>query len=224
MNMWFHFFLGGGLRWTKCWINMDYSVSFDGDFLSKTLISLKSVELKRLMLICVSVVNWWILCLAGGEIWWAESRCVELWGHPVCSIGGKSFTPVFTTRVSATLNFPPSFCQAYFRHVRFPLLSPTGCPAFWPWQFTPAPGEGEERSVPHATLHPAGLSVSAQGHDWGQPWKEAHGTRLCSYSAGFDGNFILGINTYGDCIQRFIPALNCSPLLPFCWNAFAHCS
>lgn len=57
-------------------------------------------------------------------------------------------------------------------------VSPAGRPPLWPRQFASAPGEGEERGLPHAPLHPARLSVPAEGYDWGQPRKEAHGTRL----------------------------------------------
>lgn len=138
-----------------------------------------------------------ILSLAGGEIWWPESRCVELWGHPFCSAGGKSFTPVFTVQSGPFVNMCLQFLNAYFITSVFSFLpftffffSPAGCPTFWPWQFTPAPGEGEERGVPHAPLHPPGLPVPAQGHDWGQPWKEAHGTRLCSHQAHTQGRLI----------------------------------
>lgn len=59
-------------------------------------------------------------------------------------------------------------------------VAPAGRSSFWPWQFASAPGEGEERGVSHAPFYPSGLPVSAQGHDRGQPWKEAHGEGLWS--------------------------------------------
>lgn len=70
-----------------------------------------------------------ILSLAGGEIWWAESRCMELWGHPFCSTGGKSFTPVFTIQLVPYVNtpscvgssyLPPPFVKFSLSHLFFP--------------------------------------------------------------------------------------------------------
>lgn len=51
------------------------------------------------------------LSFAGGEIWWAESRCVELWGHFVCPTGGQSFSHVFAAhyKLYIHLHFWPSF-------------------------------------------------------------------------------------------------------------------
>lgn len=40
-----------------------------------------------------------------------------------------------------------------------------GCASFRPRQPATAAGEGEEWSIPHASLHPAGLPVSAAWHD-----------------------------------------------------------
>lgn len=107
------------MLWTETdWIIMKYSVSFDRDYFWKTysLLEYALNELKLaqwihkwMWLISVfidSVGNSWDICLAGGEIRWAESRCVELWGHPFCSTGGKSFTPV----LQFLLTFP---CQDY---------------------------------------------------------------------------------------------------------------
>ncbi len=55
-----------------------------------------------------------ILLLAGGEIRWAESRCVELWSHPFCSTGGKAFSPVFTIQLGPFLAYFHPFSQVYF--------------------------------------------------------------------------------------------------------------
>lgn len=57
-----------------------------------------------------------IVFLAGGEIWWAESRCLELWGHPLCSAGGKS-SPVLIIQFGP----PPSFVKL-FDHICFSFL------------------------------------------------------------------------------------------------------
>lgn len=134
-----------------------------------------------------------ILCFAGREIWRAESRRVELWGHPVCSLGGESFR-VLTKQFGSLFKSPYDECLQLLRkhifshlffHLSIPLsCSPAGRSAFWPWQLTPTPGEGKEWGVPHAPLHPPGLPVAAQGHDRGQPWEEAHGTRQCSHAGG----------------------------------------
>lgn len=86
-------------------------------------------------------------------------------------------------------------------------LCPTGGPSFWPRQFTPAPGKGKERGVPHASLHPPGLSVPAEGNDWGQPWKEAHGMRLLTLVQTSDAACIY------TCFQS--PALN--------WDCLSFC-
>jgi len=91
----------------------------------------------------------------------------------------------------AVLTYFPLYKSSSYDLICFsslPLISsPIGCPALWPWQFTPAPGEGEERGVPHAPLHPPRLPVPAEGHDWGRPWKEAHGTRPRSRQAQTPG-------------------------------------
>lgn len=71
----------------------------------------------------ISVVNGefnGILSLAGGEIWWPKSRCVELWGHPFCSTSGKSFSPGFTLWFGPFVNIPSCVCS--YLHA-FPFLS-----------------------------------------------------------------------------------------------------
>lgn len=37
----------------------------------------------KLISVCVC------MCAPGGEVWWEEGRCVELWSHPVCTFSGK---------------------------------------------------------------------------------------------------------------------------------------
>lgn len=116
---------------------------------------------------------------------------MELWCHPLCSPGGESFSPMIQYRLIIWNN--PSVLPSSCLLVKFmssgPFFLPpcfvatAGSSSFWPWQFAPAPGEGEEWGVSHAPFYPSGLPVSAQGHDWGQPWKEAHGKGLWSQRA-----------------------------------------
>lgn len=164
-----------------------------------------------------SVGNSWRFCVWQGEKY--DGRRADVWscGVILFALLVVSLLLRFSQYSVVSFFLTSPFCPVYFITSVFSLLSPlsplsfspTGCPAVWPWQFTPAPGEGEERGVPHAPLHPPGLPVPAQGHDWGQPWKEAHGTRLHSHRAHTQGVWMAPKHlewiqvSYADCIQRW---------------------
>lgn len=57
---------------------------------------------------------------AGWEIWWAESRRVELRRHPLRSAGGMSCLRLCDVISTVALWNAPSHCQVYFTTAVFP--------------------------------------------------------------------------------------------------------
>lgn len=139
-----------------------------------------------------------VMFYSGWEVWRPASGRVELWCDSLRSACGEdafifsqfSLSPLWRVMIKALLGilwWLHTLClwithEQMYKHapiashiLPLPVNAPTGCAPFRPRQPATAAGEGEEWSIPHASLHPAWLPVSTPRHDWGGFGKEAYG-------------------------------------------------